>query len=67
MDESDELVDRELVDRLANAGWHLGGWTRYPDGTVKAGLRPAPESSGEPERHIYGTDINDAFSRSWSG
>jgi hypothetical protein len=51
----------ELVNRLANAGWHTGGWTWNPDGTVEVKLRPAPETSGDPVRSIYGTGIDDAI------
>lgn len=58
------MVEQEpddLVSRLATAGWHAGGWTQYPDGTVEVKLRPAPETSGEPVRSIYGTDVDDAI------
>jgi hypothetical protein len=51
----------ELVSRLAMAGWHFGGWTQNPDGTVEVKLRLAPETSGEPVRSIYGADVDDAI------
>jgi hypothetical protein len=56
MDEQDELVDR-----LAKAGWHLGGKVSYPGGAVELKLRPAPDTSGEPVRSIFGSDIDDAI------
>jgi hypothetical protein len=51
----------DLLSKLAKAGWHVGGWTRNPDGTVEVKLRLAPETSGEPERSIFGTDVDDAI------
>jgi hypothetical protein len=58
--EDDDWPD--LVDRLAEAGWYLGGMTRSPH-RVELHLRPAPETSGEPVRTIVGTDENDAIRR----
>jgi len=55
----DERTD--LVNRLAQAGWHIGAQTGNPDGTVEVQLHPAPEISGDPVRSIYGTDLDDAI------
>jgi hypothetical protein len=51
----------DLRDRLAKAGRHFGGQTRYPDGTVEVKLRRAPDTSGKPVRSIFGADIYDAI------
>jgi hypothetical protein len=51
-----------LVGELAKAGWYIGGKTVYPNG-VAVHLRPAPETSGEPIRSIFGEDEEDAISR----
>jgi hypothetical protein len=61
VNERDELVDQQIKDRLADAGWNLNGYTWNPDGTVKVGLRRAPDTSGNPVRYISGSDINDAI------
>ena len=49
-----------LVDKLAKAGWYLGGMTRYPNG-IAVHLRPAPETSGPPTRSIFGADVDAAI------
>jgi hypothetical protein len=56
---ADERTD--LVNRLAQAGWHLGEQIRNPDGTLEVQLHPSPEISGDPVRSIYGTDLDDAI------
>jgi hypothetical protein len=56
--EHDEHLD--LVSKLAIAGWYLGGKTVYPNG-VAVHLRPAPETSGDPVRSIFGKDEDDAI------
>lgn len=60
---ADDVERAELVDKLGDAGWYLGGMTRYPDGTVELRLRPAPETSGAPVRSIFGTDENEAIQK----
>ena len=49
-------------DRLEKLGWRPGGGeTWHPNGSVEVNLRRYPETSGESERSIYGTDRDDAI------
>ena len=55
----DERTD--LVNRLAQTGWHIGEQTQNLDGTIEVQLHPSPEISGDPVRSIYGADLDDAI------
>jgi hypothetical protein len=50
----------DYKDRLEKFGWTRGPHKLRPDG-VEVRLRRVSDTSGEGERSIYGTDIDDAI------
>jgi hypothetical protein len=50
----------DFENRLKKFGWTRGPHKRYPDG-VEVRLRRVPDTSGEGERGIFGTDPDDAI------